>query len=103
MLVRGVDSAFVVPDALVGAALAIGAVLPAGPAGRVLTSGSGAAAGVFSVATAEHVVHDESAVGSLVFALICAAMTGLLVRRAELPSRCPSLPPRAAESRAQAE
>ncbi|MFF0206185.1 hypothetical protein [Streptomyces sp. NPDC005017] len=103
LLVRGVDSAFVVPDALVGAVLAIGAVLPAGLAGRVLTIEFGAAAGVFTVATAEHVVHEESAIGSLTFALICAAMAGLLVRRAELPSQCPPPEPRAAETHARPE
>lgn len=78
LLVSDVDSAFVVPDILVGAALAAGAALPGERhAARSLTAAFGLAAGVFTVAVFAHIAKGGFGVGVLVYALICLAMTVL--------------------------
>lgn len=75
LLVREVDSVFVVPDVLVAAVLAIGAGLPGERTVPVLTGAFGLASGVFLIATSDRLAHDEAVIGTLMFALICAVMT----------------------------
>ncbi|MBW1596177.1 hypothetical protein [Streptomyces sp. JJ38] len=84
LLVRDVDSAFVVPDALVSAALAAGAGLSARRAVPMLASAFGLASGVFTVAAFSYFAQGEVG-GVLVFALICVAMTVLFSWRIGLP------------------
>jgi hypothetical protein len=90
LLVRGVEGAFVVPDVLVSVVLAAGAGLPRERAAPVLAAAFGLASGVFTVAASAHVVHDESAVGVLVFALVCAAMTVVFSWRVGMAARPPA-------------
>ncbi|MFI6080072.1 hypothetical protein ACIBBB_03605 [Streptomyces sp. NPDC051217] len=86
LLLSDVDSAFVVPDAVIVAALAIGAVLPGERAVPVLTSSFGLASGVFTVASFSYFVRGEIG-GVVFFALVCMVMTVLFAWRGNLPTR----------------
>ncbi|MEU0084249.1 hypothetical protein [Streptomyces sp. NPDC006274] len=88
LLVRGVDAAFVVPDVLVTAALAVAAVLPVRHAVPALVSAFGLASGVFTVAFFAYIARGGFGAGVLVFDLVCVTMTALLSWRITLPARC---------------
>jgi hypothetical protein len=85
------ESAFLVPDLLLSAALLIGAALPATGARTVLTFAFGLSAGVFTSAFFSHLVGEEGAAawrvsGVLMLALGSMIMTLLLTRPAGMPT-----------------
>lgn len=96
LLVSDVESAFVAPDALVSAALAVGAALPAERAVPMLASAFGLASGVFTVAVFSNFVRDEVGVGVLIPALISMVMTVIFSWRIGLPAQSKALAQRPA-------
>ncbi|MFE9695752.1 hypothetical protein [Streptomyces sp. NPDC006270] len=85
LFVGGVEAAFVAPDILVTAALAVAAALPVRHAAPALMSAFGLASGVFTVAFFAHIAEGGFGAAVLLFDLVCVTMTVLLAWRPGSP------------------